>query len=77
MSLFRHLASGRMYRLIFECRKAGAMSSAKQVVYMQLEPSVDKFTGEPIPARTIWTRDRDEFKAKFECLTPKEHASHM
>lgn len=66
LTMFRHIASGKLYKVVLVCRRAGAMSNNKQVVYAQVEASTDRFTGEPIRSGTLWARPKEEFDVKFE-----------
>lgn len=66
--IYRHIASGKLYRHVFECRQAGTNSVVcqNQVIYSQLEASVDRDTKQPIRAGTLWCRDKKDFDDKFE-----------
>ena len=65
--LFRHIASGAFYRKLFEVRHVP--SNQTHIVYAQLASSVERVTGKPLRAGTLWTREKQDFNDKFQCIS--------
>ena len=64
--LFRHIASGALYRKLFELRHVP--SNQTHVVYAQLAASVDRNTGAPLRVGSLWSREKQDFDDKFEWI---------
>jgi hypothetical protein len=66
MSLYRHLASRQLYRVLCDARCADTQKW--RVVYAQTFPSVHRGTGEYLPVGTVWVRDMRDFMSKFQLV---------
>ena len=72
MSLYRHLATRQLYRVLCDARCANTQKS--KVVYAQTFVSVHRETGEYLPVGTVWIRDMRDFMSKFQ-LVREPHSS--
>lgn len=66
--LFRHLASGRLYRFVGSARDAEC-PTRKVVLYAQTSASMLRHTRVVLPRGTMWVRDVQDFRSKFRRAT--------
>lgn len=69
--LFKHLKTGKLYSVLGTARLV-ENPDKKMIVYLQNYTSVLRGTDEILPMSSMWLREVDDFKEKFEQIRSRD-----